>query len=314
MRLSPAVVGRALLPHRRLASAARPVSLDAIKELRSRSGAAMAAVKDALVAEGGDVDAAAERLRREGSRLAALRTGRVAREGLVGLMRDPSSSAAALVELHCETDFVARTAAFHDALAAVARAALEMPPGAAVDARELAAVGGNDAMLANAAAVLGENVHLGRVALVRGDCVGGYVHGAVPRSEGAKAHGLQAGRIGVAVALGAGGDALQADRLALHVAAEAPLYLRRELVPPEVVDREVDILMDAARGEPVRSGGKPKADDILRRVVHGRLNKWLAEVVLEDQTMLTADAASKPVAVREWLGQTQLLSFARLAI
>jgi elongation factor Ts len=320
------------LLRRSLASASaapRAVSLEAIKELRSRSGAPMAMVKDALVVENGDVDAAAERLRRDGSRLAALRTGRAAQEGLVGVLGDAASSTAALVELQCETDFVARTAVFHDVLSTFAQAALERPVGSGglveVDGRELAAVDGNDAVLAHAAAVLGEHICIGRVSIVRGDCVGLYVHGSVPRHEDAKASNLHVGRIGVAVALGGVAVSpaltLVADRLALHIAAEAPQYLRRDAIPEEVLQKEMDILMEAARSEEGKPGAKPKPDKILHNVVKGRLNKWLADVVLEQQIMLVGDddaAGVKPDTVVKWLQRAQegaeILSFARLSI
>lgn len=310
------------------AVAPRKVSLDAIKALRARSGAPMAMVKDALVAEGGDVDAAADRLRRDGARLASLRTGRAAQEGLVGVARDASARVAALVELQCETDFVARTAVFHDALAAVAQAALDRGAGAAggeLAAEELMAAGANGAVLANAAAVLGERVCIGRVRVVRGDCVGVYVHGAVPWHEDAAPSGVVAGRIGVAVAMdGAAGGrvaAATADRIALHVAAEAPQFLRRADVPDEVLRKEGEILLEAARAEEVKPGGKPRPEKILDQIVKGRLNKWLADVALEQQIMLVAEdgaSAAKPATVGEWLRRTEegaeLKSFARIAI
>lgn len=312
------------------APSARAVPLVVIKEVRARSGAPIGAVKDALVAENGDIESALERLRRDGARLASLRAARETSEGLVGLVRDPSAAAVALVELHCETDFVARTALFHDTLATVTQCALDMgggdkvEPVVSIDANELLGTAGNDAILSNAVAVLGENVRLGQVSVLRGGCVGGYLHGYTPRPEGSVASDVQAGRIGVAVALSDGGlDAVKiADQLALHVAAETPQYVRRDAVPSSVMDKESDILMEAARGENLKPGAKPRPDDILRKMVDGRLNKWLAEVVLTEQAMLVADeslpSSGKPLSVRKWLQAqrpgTEVVSFTRLAI
>lgn len=301
---------------RNFCSAPKKIPLASVKALRARSGAPVGAVKDALVACDGDVDLAHERLRRDGARVASLRAGREANDGLVGLLR--TGRKAALVQVLCETDFVARTERFQETLARVAADA--------VDGRA-----GDDEVVDEASAVLGERIRVGEVEVVEGGFVGGYVHGAVPLHGAVEeivgsADGLQVGRIGVAVALSgeSAGDVASEEitrRLGMHIAAESPRFLSKEAVPQEVLENEMDILMDAARSEGEKSGAKAKPDDILRKIVKGRLGKFLKEVVLEEQEILggeVADGKGTPPSVAKWLagagGGVTIEAFKRFAI
>lgn len=310
-------ISRPIFPlARNFCSALRKIPLASVKALRARSGAPVGAVKDALVACDGDVDLAHERLRRDGARVASLRAGREANDGLVGLLR--TGRKAALVQVLCETDFVARTERFQETLARVAVSA--------IDGRA-----GDDGFVDEASSVLGERIRAGEVKVIEGGFVGGYVHGAVPLHGGVggivgSSGGLQVGRIGVAVALsGESAGNIASDeitrRLGMHIAAESPRFLSKEAVPQEVLENEMDILMDAARAEGETSGANGKPDDILRKIVKGRLGKFLNEVVLQEQEMLGGEVAGgkgKLPSVAKWLasagGGVTIEAFERFAI
>jgi elongation factor Ts len=309
--------------------AAAAVTTELIKELRARTGAPIASVKAALIAEDGDLDAAFDRLRRMGAKLASKRAERAASEGLVGLLRATGDGAAVLVELNCETDFVSRNAVFYDLLASLASSALEMPGTRSssshvdIDVAELAGIGGNDARMADAGTALGENIRLNRATIVRGPYVGGYVHGLMTCPPDANGD-MEAGRIGVTVALGAGesSDSTAAVRsLALHIAAEAPIFLSHADVSTTLLENERSILLEAARAEELsKPNAKPRSDAILGRMIDGQLNKWFGQVVLNEQPMLIADsnATGKPPTVRKWLEQrvpgVDIHAFSRLAV
>lgn len=233
-----------------------------VKELRERTGAGMMECKQALVRTGGDLDAAVEDLRTSGMAKADKKAGRQAAEGRIAFGRD--GGFAVLLEVNCETDFVGKDshfAAFADRLAALAAsgkasgvdalAALAWPEGGTVeDARRLLV------------SRLGENITLRRVATsawARGP-LGVYLHGH---------------RIGVFVEL-EGGDEDLAHDLAMHVAASRPLCVRSEEVPADVIESERKIYQAQAA-----ESGKPP--EIVRRMVEGRLQKYLAEVTLLGQ-------------------------------
>lgn len=306
------------------------VSTSLIKELRSRSGAPITAVKEALVAESGDIDAALDHLRRMGAKVASERADRSTAEGLIGLHRDSSRGVVSMVELKCETDFVSRTAVFHNLLGSLlssvqsleskwSRAAEPLD----IDQEDILKTGNNNDKLSEAAAALGETLRVGKITLVKGKHIGAYVHGAVPKPSEVNCD-FKTGRIGVAVALdgGDGNCTKIADQLAMHVAAEAPLYLRRELVPENVLAKERNLLTDLSVAESTKSNSKPLRPEILQKKVEGRLNKWLGEVVLEEQIMLleSADttARGKAPTVLAWLMKEQpgceIASFRRLAV
>lgn len=310
---------------------ASTVSTASIKELRARSGAPISAVKDALVAENGDIDAAFDYLRKLGAKLASARSARTAEEGLIGVLRNSSGKEAAVVELNCETDFVSRTDIFRQALSSLAASALDISSPyptttssafgdhVELNLEELSSTAGNDTLLADARTSLGENIRVGRAHVIRGKHVGVYVHSSVADGD---SDGVLAGRIGVAVALDSPNELATdvADQLAMHIAAENPLYLRRSIVPEDVLQKERGIFMDVAARE-AAAAGSPKPPEILSRMVEGRLNKWLSEVVLEDQAILTADQLEKqgkPPSVRKWLAahgdNIGIVAFSRLSL
>jgi elongation factor Ts len=241
------------------------ITAEAVKQLRERTGAGMMECKKALVESAGNLDAAADLMRRQGLAKADKKAARVAAEGLIVVERSSDGLTAAIVEVNCETDFVAREHSFRAFAALIGRLALKS------HARDVAELLGqrNDsgetleehrrALVAK----IGENINVRRVAtLTAPTALGTYVHGM---------------RIGVLVALNGGNDELAKD-LAMHIAAANPQYIQPSDVPADIVDRERGILRDQAAGE-----GKGKTPEILGKMVEGRLRKYLNEIALTGQ-------------------------------
>ncbi len=227
-----------------------------VQALRQATGAGMMDAKKALQENDGDLDAAKKWLREKGLAKAAGRTDRDNSQGSVAVAS--AGSAAAIVELKCETDFVAKSDQF---------------AGLVQDLADLVAKGGEGAVEQRRDAIddlkvtLKENIELGRVVYVEGadgNVVDTYLH----RQDGR-------GVNGVIVEL-AGGDADLAHDIAVHIAFTKPSHLRREDVPAAEVDEERDTLTNITRAE-----GKPEA--ALEKIVTGRLSAWYAERVLLEQ-------------------------------
>jgi elongation factor Ts len=247
-----------------------------VKELRERTGAGMMDCKRALGEAGGDVEAATDWLRKKGLAAAAKKAGRVASEGLIGMAL--AGTAGALVEVNAETDFVARNDAFQElvrriaALAPAARGDL-----AALKAARVAETGRTvEEEVTQAIAVIGENINLRRTAYleVPEGVVAGYLHGPLAPSFG---------KLGVLVALASSGDRAQlaeaGKQLAMHVAATNPQAVSADKVDPAVVERERAIYADQAR-----ASGKP--ENIIAKMVEGRLRKFYEEAVLLEQVFV----------------------------
>ena len=231
------------------------ITADAVKQLRERTGAGMMECKKALVETKGDLDAAAELMRKQGLAKADKKATRVA-----------DSPTAALVEVNCETDFVAREQDFRAFARAVAECALALRPAdlAALGQAQLPSGDSVEERRRNLVAKIGENISVRRFAVLSAPGrLGGYVHGT---------------RIGALVAL-EGGTASLAYDLAMHVAASNPKYLSAAQVPAEVVAKEREILTSQAQGE-----GKPP--EIVAKMVEGRLRKVLGEITLAGQAFV----------------------------
>ena len=242
------------------------ISADLVKQLRERTGAGMMECKKALVETSGDLEAAAELMRKQGLAKADKKASRVAAEGVVVVEKAADGRSAAMVEINCETDFVAREADFQGFATDVARKALETRATdvAALAAVKLASGETVDERRRALVAKIGENISVRRVAFL--DSTG---------QLGAYRHGT---RIGTLVAV-EGGDAALAHDLALHVAAANPQYLSVADVPPEVLAKEREIETEKAKGE-----GKPA--EIVAKMVEGRLRKSLGEVSLLGQAFV----------------------------
>ena len=239
------------------------ITAEAVKQLRERTGAGMMECKKALVESGGNLDAAADLMRRQGLAKADKKASRVAAEGIVVIERSADGLTAAMAEVNCETDFVAREQDFRGFASLVGQLALRNR------AREVATLldqktDTGDTLEERRRALvakIGENINVRRVATV-----------SAPTTLGAYVHGT---RIGALVALQGGNEALAKD-MAMHVAAVNPQYIRPADVPAEIVERERGILRDQAAGE-------GKAPEITAKMVEGRLRKYLNEIALTGQ-------------------------------
>jgi elongation factor Ts len=239
------------------------ITAETVKQLRERTGAGMMECKRALVETNGDIEAAAELMRKQGLAKADKKAARVAAEGVIVLEKSADGRSAAMVEVNCETDFVAREADFQSFSAAVAQAALAADPasGEALAALKLASGETVDERRRALVAKIGENISVRRHATMSSSGqLGAYRHGT---------------RIGALVAI-EGGDAALAHDLAMHVAATNPAYLSVADVPADVVAKEREIETEKALAE-----GKPA--DIVAKMVEGRIRKTLNEKVLLGQ-------------------------------
>jgi elongation factor Ts len=237
------------------------ITAESVRQLRERTGAGMMECKKALVETQGDLDAAAELMRKTGLAKADKKATRIAAEGTVAIERDGTS--AALVEINCETDFVARSDEFQGFARDVARLALAHAP-ASVDALlALTDAGGGTVEERRRALIakIGENITVRRFTRVTAPAaLGTYLHGT---------------RIGALVALRGGDEALARD-LAMHVAAVNPAYVDAGGVPAAILEKERSILAEQTRGE-------NKPPEIIAKMVEGRLRKYLAEITLVGQ-------------------------------
>jgi len=235
-----------------------------VKELRERTGAGMMECKAALVEANGDIEAAIEAMRKSGQAKAAKKSGRTAAEGVVMIQITDDGKQGVMVEINCETDFVAKDSNFLEFAEAVTAAALSS---GAADAESLAgqtlADGGTvDAAREALIAKIGENIQVRR--LQRFDGAEGALH--------SYRHGV---RIGVVVELVGGDETLGRD-IAMHVAASNPLCVNADQVPAETLDKEREIFKAQAL-----DSGKPEA--IVEKMIEGRMRKFLEEVTLLGQ-------------------------------
>jgi len=263
-----------------------------VKDLRERTGAGMMDCKKALGETDGDVEAAVDWLRKKGLAAAAKKAGRIASEGLVGLAVD--GNVGAVIEVNAETDFVSRNETFQDFVRTAAGVALEKDGD--LEAVKAAPYPGEDRTVAeqltHLIATIGENMSLRRAAALKVEkgVLGAYLHNTV-------ADGL--GKIAVLVAVNsdAEGDALAAaaKQVAMHVAAANPQSLSRDDLDPAALEREKSVLVDQAR-----ASGKP--ENIIEKMVEGRLRKFYEEVCLVDQVFVI-DGESKVGQVVEAAGK-----------
>jgi elongation factor Ts len=239
------------------------ITPDSVKQLRERTGAGMMECKKALVETKGDLDAAAELMRKSGLAKADKKATRVAAEGTVAIER--SGNDAALVEVNCETDFVARSDEFQAFAKAVAAAALKAAPSSLEDLLKVDAGGSTlDEQRRALIAKIGENMSVRRFVVVKSPGpLGSYIHGS---------------RIGSVVAL-LGGDETLARDIAMHVAASNPAFIDAGDVPAEILNKEREILAEQTKGE-------KKPPEIIAKMVEGRLRKYLGEITLMGQPFI----------------------------
>lgn len=252
-----------------------------VKELRETSGAGMMDCKKALSENDGNIEAAQDWLRTKGLAAAAKKAGRIASEGLVGVAT--AGNVGAVVEVNSETDFVSRNEIFQNFVKTVTELALKT--GGDIEKLKSTQYPGSgrtvDEELTQLISTIGENMNIRRVAVetVDGGVISTYVHGAIQP-------GL--GKIGVLVAT-TGTDAAAADaigkQVAMHIAATNPQSLGPDDLDPAIVEREKSVLTEQAR-----ESGKP--DNIIEKMIEGRIRKFYEEVCLLEQTFVI-DGESK---------------------
>ena len=246
-----------------------------VMELRAKSGVGMMDCKKALLENDGDISASIDWLRAKGLSKAAKKADRVVAEGLVAVAsrEDGKGEIGAAIEFNSETDFVARNELFQNAAKAFAQLGLEHHTVEALHGAELEAGKSVQDEVTSMIATIGENMQLRRAARLSVDegVVASYVHNAV-------APGL--GRIGVLVALHGGGDKDKlrelGRKIAMHVAATAPLSLNTDDLDPAAIEKERTVLTEKAKEE-----GKPEA--MIAKIVEGQINKFQKDVVLTKQ-------------------------------
>jgi elongation factor Ts len=273
-----------------------------VKDLREKTGAGMMDCKRALTETGGDVEGAVDWLRTKGLAAAAKKSGRVAAEGLVGVVSAPGR--AALVEVNAETDFVARNETFQAFVEAVTRIALSV--GEDLDVIKGSPYPGSGRTVAEEltqlVATIGENMNLrrARVLSVRSGVVATYVHSALKP-------GL--GKIGVLVAVEGTGEMAALETLGrqvgMHIAASSPEAIDTAGVDPAALAREKAVLIEQAR-----ASGRP--DNIIEKMVEGRIRKYYEDVVLLEQVWVH-DGESRVKAVLAKAG-VKLAGFARFKL
>ena len=235
-----------------------------VKELRERTGAGMMDCKKALSAVEGDMDKAIDFLREKGLAAAAKKAGRIAAEGVVGYFISADGKIGAVVEVNCETDFVAKTDNFKALVEKIAAHIVATKP-ADLEALMASELDGQtvEALVTASVAKIGEKISVRRFALYEAPegVVAAYIHGG--------------GKIGVLVEF-KGGNAELGKDVAMHIAAANPAYLDRTQVPAAELEHEKEVLSEQAKNE-----GKP--EKIIEKMVLGRINKYYKEVCLIDQ-------------------------------
>ncbi|MEL0628128.1 translation elongation factor Ts [Psychromonas aquatilis] len=259
-----------------------------VKELRDRTAAGMMDCKKALVEADGDIDLAIENMRKSGAIKAAKKAGRIAAEGAIFAKTDGTT--ALIIEVNCETDFVAMDKSF----LAFAEKAADIALANKVDSVEaLNALAYDDITVDEArellVAKIGENISVRRLQIVEGENLGAYVHSR---------------KIGVISVL-TGGDAELAKDIAMHVAAASPQFVKPEDVPADVVAKEKEIQLQIAI-----DSGKPA--EIAEKMVSGRMAKFTGEVSLTGQSFIKDPSISVAKLLKG--ANADVVSFVRLEV
>ncbi len=268
------------------------VSMAAVKELRERLGAGMLDSKNALIEAEGDIEKAIEILRLKGLKGVAKREGREASEGMVGVRQ--TDGAATMIELVCETDFVAKNEKFLalgeqvlDAISAAGAADVEAALAAPAEGKTVGE------MITDESAIIGERIELRKVTRIEAPATAVYLHRTSKDLPP---------QIGVVVGY-EGADDKAALSIAQHISFADPLYVVREEVPEADVEKERALVTEISRNE-----GKPEA--ALPKIVEGRLGAFFKQVVLNEQVH-ALDAEKREVAKVAEAAGIKVQSFAR---
>jgi elongation factor Ts len=240
------------------------ITASLVKELRERTGAGMMDCKRALQETAGDIEAAIETMRKSGVAKAEKKAGRIAAEGAILIRQNADANRAVIVEVNCETDFVAKDENFQAFADSVAGVIQSRTPADTEALKTMTVNGGvtlEDERLALVARI-GENIDVRRFEIVNyeGDNIGSYLHG---------------NRIGVLVDLD-GGDPELARDIAMHIAASHPVCISEQEIPAELLSREREIYTAQAA-----ESGKPA--EIIEKMVDGKVKKFIKEITLLGQ-------------------------------
>lgn len=242
------------------------ISAQQVKELRERTGLGMMECKAALSESNGDMEAAADLLRKRAGAKVEKKSGRIAADGAIGIHVSPDRKTAAMVEVNCETDFVAKGEEFISFGVAVAARVASSHPADVEALYKLPLQDGASTAISQSregmVMKLGEKINVRRFERLTTDKghIGSYVHGR---------------KIGVLVVMDGGDDALAKD-IAMHVAASRPEYVSKDQVPAAAIAKEKEIFTEQAG-----SSGKPA--EIVEKMVLGRINKYFNEITLLGQ-------------------------------
>ena len=266
--------------------------IDSIKLLRDRTGAGLMDCKTALLENGEDLDKATDWLREKGLAKAAKKASRIAAEGLALTKTCEKCGKTVILEVNCETDFVAKGDAFHDLVDAVAGVILKNDCASVEAAKELTAD-----LFADATVKMGEKFDLRRFVILNkgeGELLGSYIH--------------MGGKIAVVVKLNGGSDEL-AKQIAMHIAANNPAYISMADVPADAIEHERSIQIETAKQDP-KLAGKPEA--VLSKILDGKINKYFSEQCLLAQPFLMDDSKTVEAVLKENKASVSL--FVRYAV
>ncbi|WP_025729686.1 translation elongation factor Ts [Atopobacter phocae] len=268
------------------------ISAKLVKELRDMTGVGMMDAKKALVAVEGDMDKAVDYLRENGMAKAAKKSDRIAAEGVTHIIE--SGNKAAIVEVNAETDFVAKNDQFQALVKEIAQLILENEPATLEDALKIESDGSTiEDKIAEATTVIGEKISLRRFEVISKE-----------ESQNFGLYSHMGGRISV-ITLIEGADEQTARDVSMHTAAINPRYVDRKDVEPAELEHEKQVLTEQALNE-----GKPA--NIVEKMIKGRLDKFLAEISLNDQPFVKDPdmTVSKFVASKNG----EILSFVRYEV
>lgn len=282
------------------------ISASLVKDLRTKTGAGMMDCKKALTESKGDFEAAVDWLKVKGLAAAAKKSGKVAAEGLTAAKID--GKVGAVVEINSETDFVSRNETFQNLVQQIVDAAIGSANVEELKSNTLKSGKSVSDTITESIATIGENITLRRMQSVKVEhgVIVSYVHNAVMGDMG---------KISVLVALESTGDKAKLTELgkqiAMHVAAAKPESLTKEEIDPALIQREKDVFTEQSK-----ASGKP--DNIIEKMIEGRIRKYLEEVVLLDQ-IFVIDGKSKiseiiAVAAKELGTSIELKSYVRFEL
>ena len=265
--------------------------IDLIKVLRDRTGAGLMDCKGALLANDCDLDKASDWLREKGLAKAAKKADRIAAEGLALAVSCPKCGKTVVLEVNCETDFVAKGDAFREFVENIANIILKEEPKDVEAAKAL-----TTELFADATVKMGEKFDLRRFTILPKDnnVIASYVH--------------MGGKIAVAVLLDQADEAF-AKQIAMHIAANNPQYKTIDEVPADVRDHELEVQREAAKNDE-KLANKPA--QVLDKILEGKINKYFAEMTLEAQPFLMDDSKTVGQVLKE--KNVKVLAFVRYQV